>query len=219
MKKVLIITDSLGLPRLTPEKTEYEETYPYLLSKKFLIMHYSKGGGTIMELYEQVGYFKAFEPDYVILQSGIVDCAPRPYPFWLQQMSKYLHFVLIIKGGISFVVGKSTLRRIFGFRNTYPSKYRKYLRKFKNEFPNSKFFALGIMPASVEYENELPTITRSIIKYNNILKDEFGEYYINMDSMPFMGIMSDHHHLNKEGHEYVCNAIIDKIKYFDNKKE
>ena len=95
MKKLLLITDSLGLPRLFPEKTEYEDTYPNLLKKHFIIMQYSKGGGTIIELYEQTGYFKAFEPDVIILQSGIVDCAPRPYPYWLQQMSKYSYLYLL----------------------------------------------------------------------------------------------------------------------------
>src|SRR5688500_17972440 len=77
-KKILIITDSLGLPRAVPEVCSYEQTWPFLLNNAgYQIHQVSIGGATVSELYRQLEYHYLFLPDLVIVQSGIVDCAPR----------------------------------------------------------------------------------------------------------------------------------------------
>ena len=75
--KVLILTDSLGLPRTSPENLAYEDTWCYSLKDKYDVLQISIGGGVIGEIYKQCQYYKGFKPDIVIIQMGIVDCAPR----------------------------------------------------------------------------------------------------------------------------------------------
>ena len=76
--KILLLSDSIALPRVRPEKVTFEETYPNLLRQKgFKIHQVSIGGATSTTLLSQLHYHIHFSPDIVILQVGIVDCAPR----------------------------------------------------------------------------------------------------------------------------------------------
>ena len=50
--KIQIFSDSLALPREVPQKVYYEETYPAKLAANHVVAQYSKGGGTIKDLYE-----------------------------------------------------------------------------------------------------------------------------------------------------------------------
>lgn len=81
--RILFLTDSLSLPRVNEEEIVlYEDTYLYKLREEFkesLIVDSAIGGATIKDLYAQVFYYKSFNPDIVVLQTGIVDCAPRAY--------------------------------------------------------------------------------------------------------------------------------------------
>ena len=81
--KILCVGDSLGLPR---EGVSYEDTWFYELVNKYREDHFIykfKRGLTseyLIGLYgkEYKGEFSSFYmPDVVIMQSGIVDCAPR----------------------------------------------------------------------------------------------------------------------------------------------
>ena len=79
---------------------------------------------------------------------------------------------------------------------------------FIDKFHESEVFALSIVPASSDYEKQVPGITKKIDKYNLMLKNVFGNKYIDLKDIPLKGIMSDHHHLTKEGHQYIYNAIL-----------
>lgn len=80
-RRILVITDSLGLPRDYPERCIYSDTWPALLKKDGHIIHQiSIGGATVSELADQLlSYHLSFCPDVVLFQSGIVDCAPRAF--------------------------------------------------------------------------------------------------------------------------------------------
>ena len=85
MEKLLLITDSLGHARPGPEVTYWEDTYAYMLSNDYRIYQYSVGGARIQELAGAArSYLIQFRPDIVIIQSGIVDCAPRAYK-WIEE--------------------------------------------------------------------------------------------------------------------------------------
>lgn len=85
MKRIILFTDSLALPRMVPEVTSYEDTYPYLLRKEFEVFQYSRGGTRIVDLSDQAPYYQQYKPDCVIIQSGIVDCAPRAFS-WNEEL-------------------------------------------------------------------------------------------------------------------------------------
>ena len=113
MKKILIISDSLALPRPKPEICEYKDTWPKLLSStgEFEIHQVSIGGATSKDLLKQVNYHKMFNPDIVVIQVGIVDCVPR--------------FMSRLELDISYSLGKYG-KKLRAFCN------KKYIRKIRN---------------------------------------------------------------------------------------
>jgi hypothetical protein len=207
--KVLIITDSLGFPRNTPELILYEETYISLLKHKFTecdIIHQGRGGATIKELYNHSSYYhETLEPDIVIIQSGIVDCAPRALTLTEQHvisrlplLSKIL--IRLVKKNSSF------LRKYRKIKYTPIETYQEYIKKFNSLFHNT--YWIGILPASDRYEKELQNISENIFQYNLILKNENANgKYINLVDYTEFDIMSDFHHLSKSGHNKLFNDI------------
>lgn len=214
--KIQIFSDSLALPREIPQKVYYEDTYPAKLAANNIVAQYSKGGGTINELFEQTFYYKMFCPDVVIIQSGIVDCGPRPFTQFEEQFFKLNFFTKACKAVLKRLT-KSWLRNVRKVAWTSPKMFRLYCIKFKETYTDIPIFALGILPARSEYEQQLKGITKRIFQYNNILKDVFGDNFIDTSDMPDAGIMSDHHHMTVIGHQFVYDQIIQRLSIIDNK--
>lgn len=213
--KIQIFSDSLALPREIPQKVCYEETYPAKLAANHVVAQYSKGGGTIKDLYEQTFYYKMFCPDVVIIQSGIVDCAPRPYTLFEEHFFQLDFFTKACKAVLKRLT-KNWLRNVRKVAWTSPKKFRFYCLKFKEMYPDIPVFALGILPPSREYELQLKGIEKRISQYNQILKDVFGCNFIDTSDIPKEGIMSDHHHLTAMGHQYVYEKIIQCLSEIEN---
>lgn len=208
--KIQIFSDSLALPREVPEMVYYEETYPAKLSKDHIVAQYSKGAGTIKDLLDQTFYYKMFCPDAVILQSGIVDCAPRPFTQFEEHFFTLNFFTKGCKAILKRLT-KSWLRTLRKVAWTKPKKFRFFCEQFKKAYPGTPILAIGILPPRPEYENLAKGISKRIDEYNSILKDVFGENYIDTSGMPDDGIMSDHHHLTSVGHQYIYDKIIGHI--------
>lgn len=207
--KVLIITDSLGFPRSAPELLLYEETYIALLRNKFTeydIIHQGRGGATIKELFNHSSYYhETLNPDIVIIQSGIVDCAPRALTLTEQHVISRLPFLSEIL--ISFVKKNSNfLRKFRNIKYTPVEVYQEYIRKFNLLFHNT--YWIGILPASDDYEKQLHNIRESIFKYNDVLhKENAINKYLSLVNYTEYDIMSDFHHLNKSGHTKLFKDI------------
>ena len=208
--KILFLTDSLSLPRVNEKEIVlYEDTYLCKLRNTFknhTIVDSAIGGATIKDLYAQVFYYKSFKPDLVIIQSGIVDCAPRAY--------KRIEKKILVELGIISKLKNLTrfLRKNRGYTLTKMTLFDNYLSLIKKSFENTPLYSLGILEASDEYETIVPGIKNNIRKYNTIL--EKHTTYINNSDIPFKAIMNDHHHLNKHGHQLIydkLNIIIKKM--------
>lgn len=208
--KIQILSDSLALPREIPQKVYYEETYPAKLSKDYTVAQYSKGAGTIKELFDQTFYYKMFCPDVVILQSGIVDCAPRPFTQFEEHFFTLNFFTKGCKAILKRLT-KSWLRTLRKVAWTPPKKFRLYCEQFKKAYPNIPILAIGILPPRAEYEKQAKGISKRIHEYNGILMDVFGENYIDTSDMPDDGIMSDHHHMTSIGHQFVYDKIAERL--------
>ena len=87
MKKILIIADSMGMPR---DGFDYDKTWLYqfkIFFNNFCIIDKSHRGSTTKRLITEGGGFKNVEPgsdllefykpNIIIIQLGIVDCSPR----------------------------------------------------------------------------------------------------------------------------------------------
>ena len=83
--KILLLTDSAANPRSFPPSmvVKVEETYPYLLRNEFRAATFyqlSFGNITTEDLISQaMSYLSHWEPDFIIVQSGMSDCRPEAF--------------------------------------------------------------------------------------------------------------------------------------------
>lgn len=211
MERLLILSDSLGLPRKDNlEEVSYEQTWPYLLKAHFEVVHLGIGGATLDFLVEKSFYYKNTKPSKIILQAGIVDCAPRT----LSRREKALVENIPFAGRLFFPVLKKYATFIRSKRNvtlTTKDCFRENLTLLKNYFPGVPIFCLGILPASKMYEISLPGISSNIDLYNSILKDKMGENFVSLAEIGPEGVLIDQHHLSISGNVFVFEKIFTLI--------
>lgn len=206
-KRVLLFTDSLALPRETPEICSYEDTWPILLKNNCLEIHQvSIGGATSTDLLRQVNYHRAFQPDVVIIQVGIVDCAPRFMSKLEMEIAKRIPYLgkAIIKGMNNTFIKKN---RNINYVN--PRLFKKNIDDISLLFRNVEIYFIGIIPPNPAYDKILPGITKRITEYNNILKQKTN--LIETEGFNLDGVMSDFHHLNKIGHKEMYERVMNRI--------
>ncbi|NOS93109.1 MAG: SGNH/GDSL hydrolase family protein [Cyclobacteriaceae bacterium] len=207
MMKLLVLGDSLSLPRIQPEFCAYEDTWPILLKENFKVHQVSIGGGTITDIVRQVEYHKIFAPDVVILQCGIVDCAPRALSMFELEFIKKLWGIR----KILLPIIKKYSSKIRSLRNktyTAPSEFKKSLARIKETFPTCSILMIGILPPCKEYEKQVPGISLRINQFNALLRDQSVENFISMDRIDRSSIMSDFIHLNPSGQRFIYDKIV-----------
>lgn len=211
-KKILIVTDSLGLPRIEPETVSFQDTYITLLRNKypeFEIISISIGGATINTLLGQMFYYKGFDPDFVFIQSGIVDCAPRALTkteTTLLGSNKYIK-------RFSKKMLKPLLPILRKYRNKTDTTLKEFIRcltAFKDLFPKSNLYWFQIIPALEGYENLVPGITNNINLFNDAIFEIVRGNTLNTSTFELDDIMTDFHHLSKLGH-YKVFKMIDNV--------
>lgn len=207
-KKILILTDSVSLPRRIDDSfVKWEETYVYKLKEFYVnyeIIYVAIGGATIKDFRRQVNYYKVIEPEIVILQCGIVDATPRAYGKIEMELIKKIKFYRFTKPTVDF------LRKFRAHNYNSPKKFEEILNEIKIGLNPNIFFSLGIIPSSEAYEKKAPGITENINNYNSILKR--NTEFVNLSNIPKEGISSDHHHINRKGHRFIYSEL-KKILY------
>lgn len=206
-KRILILSDSLALPRAVPEKVNFEDTWVELLKVKFpdAIFHqFSLGAATIDKLWEQFYFHKYFRPDICILQCGINDCSPRALTEFEQNLINSNRYTRKL-GNILIPKMKLYLRRNRYVRYTSEKKFEEILMMFLSQ--KIPFIGVGIIPANDEYEKRVPGIKNNIIKYNQILLRILEKCFVDTSNISQECLMSDHHHLNENGHKDIFLRI------------
>jgi hypothetical protein len=204
--RILVFSDSLSLPRQTPEVCLHFETWPELLrARGHEVCLCAQGGATVRDLTKQLFYFQdSAYFDAVIVQCGIVDSAPRFARRWevkvLQKMGG-------IGRKIMSMINTSSVRKFRKITYTTPKDFQQFLVKWVKSFACPVIF-VEILPVSAAYEQQLPGVLYNVEKFNTLLR---AHAHISMRDMPDHCIMSDHHHLNKEGHAYLAARILEKI--------
>ncbi|MNT01712.1 hypothetical protein D3C72_1361900 [compost metagenome] len=142
----------------------------------------------------------------VVVHAGIVDCAPRALKKW---EIKILSSNSLLKKASSIFIKKYTfsLRKTRNITYTPLARFEKIAEDFSKRLQN-KVHWIGIAPACSLYEEQVPNISSNIEKYNQSLQRIFGCNFIEMSDLESSSLMSDFHHLNKEGHK----KVYDKLK-------
>jgi hypothetical protein len=215
--KFLIITESAGNPRSFPisEITELEETYPYLIRENFkgsTFWQLSFGNITTEELCSQaMGYLNHWNPDIIIVHSGLNDCRPEAFTeFQKRIILKFSWNVFrILK---KFIYHPSIIK----WRNVHrvsKRSFKKTLKKFNFLFSKSKIYWLEIC-ADPNYEEIRPGVNKRMVKYNKIVEEIYGEDFVPIreNITNVNGFNVDNLHWNKCAHEAVADILTERIK-------
>ena len=209
--RILILTDSVALPREKPEKCQFKDTYPILLQEKHTVHQVSIGGATSTDLLDQIHYHLSFKPDLLILQFGIVDCVPR---FVSKKELYVLRRIPFIGKFTLKLLNRQWIRKKRKITYVSPAKFRYNLIQLYEISQDSHFeiYFIAIIPGTKDYENNVPGVIKRIQQYNQIANDIFGRNFINLNNFPHSGIMSDNHHINSIGHKFIKNNIDSKLQ-------
>ena len=223
MYKILILTDSAANPRTFPaiESVSLNETYPYLIRSEFrgsTFWQLSIGNFETEMLFSQaIGYLSNWEPDFIIIHSGLADCRPEAFSeFQKAFISK------VLTRRFSFLRKNLYNPRLIAKRQVYRVSKRSFcktVKKFSLIFKDAKIFWLEIVVES-KYENDRPGVGKRIRDYNSIIeKNITGDLVEIMGPLlKTKGFNSDGIHWNKSGHKVVSEILLHKIKsYLKNK--
>jgi|GEM_PF-1873367 len=216
MKKLLMLSDSLGVARCFPEETSDDQVWIYRLMDTF-------AGQCKMRLFRQKSldarrlhaYYhsnlKAYhDVDIVVIQVGVVDSYPRSLSRedlrWMNKMPQWVQNIVNarVKANTEYFIKRRDNRYV------KPHEYRSYMEKMKSFYPHAEFLIVPIGPACTAFIEGNSLVKASIEEYNAILQDIFGEAYlaetyegVDLDKM----FISDGHHLTAAGHEQVFNTL------------
>lgn len=209
-QQVLLITDSLAFPRLKPEQVNYNDTYVALLKSAFPqcdFIHVGRGGGTIVELFKHSAYYHGtVSPALVLMQSGIVDCAPRALSVIEQQVLQRLP---LLGPWLSDLARRHApaLRRLRRMSYTSLPAFAAYADRFEQLFGNVHW--IGILPANPAYEERVEGIGAAVRAYNAVLR---SRRFISTDDFEAADIMSDFHHLSARGHRRLFTRLAEVMR-------
>lgn len=206
-KKILILSDSVALPRNEPEVCVYEDTWPYLLRQNEYVIHQvSIGGATSADLLSQINYHIPFNPDIIILHVGVVDCAPR---FMTKIELGIMKRIPIVGKKMIGLMNNNRVRQARKITYVPISQFNKNIRAILSYFKDKLVFVVGIVPAPAPYERLLPGITENINNYNDVLRTYPN--FVSLDHMDRDALMSDYHHVNALGHKYIFETLSQEL--------
>jgi acyl-CoA thioesterase I len=178
--------DSLGMPRAS-EHISYRQTYAEMLCRRIeamgtfhrvVLYNRSRGGIAIDRLLEDFQadsfYFGDRGGDLLIIQVGVVDCAPRPVSGLMRKGIGMLP-TAAKERAIRFLHDHraALLRRGMVFRKTSPTTFAKayaaWVRQATHEF--KWVYAINIPPTNAHIEERSPGFGASVREYNSIILD------------------------------------------------
>ncbi len=215
--KFLLATDSSANPRSFPAamSVRLEETYPYLLREAFkdsVFFQLSFGNITTEDLLSQpMAYLTHWEPDFIIVQSGLADCRPEAFSELEKRVIERLPGAIFGKLKRNIQNPKIVRRR--QIYRVPPQSFRKTLKKFKMVFSKSKIYWLEIC-AAPGYEQDRPGIGSRLAEYNKIIKEVYGGGFVCLQEgiLQVDGFNRDHQHWLRQAHRLAADELIAKIR-------
>ncbi len=178
--KVLCIGDSLGLPR---EECSYEDTWFYRLKTRFkeyeFIDYFVRGLEISDALHRYDTYFQYYEPEVVIIQTGVVDCAPR-------YINDHKLFIIALKKLFQVIGHEDYFWKIVKLRKRRPScvvtKYEDFLNIYENlvnkllSLSAKKIIIVKIGHAADSTLKSSPFFNSNVDRFNFALDDIQSRY-------------------------------------------
>lgn len=215
MKKVMAITDSLGMPR---PGIKYTDTWIFKLSQSLPQIHLidrSKRGTTTNRLSSKDA-LEFYDPDCVIVQLGIVDCAPRYSNKYERKMFDIVpDYISKPYMNVMKLLRERHPKRSYVDVSNFHSNIQTYSHKCNEN--GTAVFLIRIAPPTEIFKNSSKYICESIQQYNMVIQN-LSEKFDNVSLVdPYERtddinkIMIDHEHPNVEGHNIIAEAIAESL--------
>jgi lysophospholipase L1-like esterase len=218
-KKIIIITDSLSMPR--PGIT-YEETWIHMLKREFPaydIIDRTARGSTSTRLVTEGGggadLLETYMPDIVILQLGMAEAAPRLFDkrgLEFTIVSRYMPPRLRQK-----YIGYVKKRRVRNpdITDVAPEQFRANITAFfeRAKKISTRIILIPILPPTDEYTKKSPHAPKNVERYNDIYRETAGRFDNVTIVDPFRpgvdinDISIDELHVNSEGSRMIFNTL------------
>lgn len=236
---VKIYGDSLSLPR-TQDGIDYGDEFALLIQKEIsdvsgvppIVYNRSRGGTTVRDLASSYREDRHYMPGggIVVIQCGVVDCAPRPLPSFLRKLLGYAPG-FFRRPAVNFLHENRAriLKAGLGTRLTSQREFGRAMKKWLSDAVLSEelILVVNIAPTIEPVETHSPGFQRSIDDYNFEIKKavdetaspkvllidvncairESGEVtdFVNRD---------DGHHITAKGHSLYAGLLMEKISAF-----
>ena len=234
MKTISIITDSLAMPRVEGKDVVYiHETWPKLLAQKidnknFTVAEFTERARDTESLNTEqifVETIKFSNPAILILQIGIVECAPRIIskfenkllnkPFVPNKLRRII--INTRKKNRNKILKKGSLKKVYVKPADFSRNMEGFIDKVKECIPNIKIILIPILGDYLFLEEKSLGYLQNINLYNQIIK-EISEkksctYMIHLTELMNNNLFysSDGYHLNAAGHEKIYHDIYNQI--------
>lgn len=226
--------DSLSLPRHS-DGVLHGDVYPELIRDALEAAHpglrvsvwnRSRGGASIGELHESYrqdsAYFDPSEPSILVIQCGIVDCAPRPVPSRVREkigrlptplrwlVAKLLHFArpFLLRAGIHWRATESDdfeTRLLAWIKAARASEARVYVVNIAPTVPTIDAHSPGLA-GSIHAYNE--AIRRAASAGGATLIDVFGAIRLQPEGTGDLINQQDGHHISRQGHRLYADLLL-----------
>lgn len=209
------MSDSLALARREPESLRVEQTWSALVHRGLECAQWlqcSWGGATTSDLLAQSDYWlhSSHTVDCMIVQAGIVDCAPRAFTrreaVFQQALAAFTRF--FPRAGRQLF---EALRRRRQVSYVDASRFRQNVRAFRDiaKHQGARLIWIPVMGAGF-YDDILPGVLKKIVQTNQILLEELGGGLLDV-RLGDEYFMNDGHHLTPGGHRILADKILARL--------
>lgn len=223
--KLVVLGDSLPLPRPN-EGVLYEHTYPSILEERLYgsvrVINRSRRANTSRKVAlpnNLCDDIRDFNPDILVYHIGIVDCAPRLFSEFQQN----------ILGKMPAFIAKRIIRffssRRYFFTKNFPKVYVKKKSFYKNvkqtiEFAKqytNKILIVGICHSNKTVLAKSYSFVENVNEYNNELIRVSAELAVDyLDTREFLNpendLLADGIHYTLSANEKLAMAILEKLR-------
>ncbi len=207
---------------------KFEDTWYYKLVESFpdffVIPQFVRGINTDALVSPTRGdYLELYTPNIVILQIGIVDCAPR----FLKRDSIFVRAINVFPKSLSskiwILISKYGRRKAI-HADVSPAKFEANLRNYFDRCATLKVGGVFVIKIAQPSQNMIiknPRITEQVKIYNSVFERLKNEYeFISLIDPLQSGennlFLKDGYHLNAEGNKNVFEYIYSNIVYISN---
>lgn len=227
---VSIITDSLSLGRIDYDKNKIKpnvkvhqyECWPWLISKSHQVYINAKRERTTDYLITEDVKYESIDlvnPDCIIIQIGVVDCAPRVISLFEKRILNLWAFPKFIRNRI--IKDRSARRNAIQEENPLkkvyvePQGFINNISTFVESNQHIKIIAIPILCDNRAIDKTSIGFSSNVKRYNNILAN-LSIKYSNLDYVDSLESMNnqseffcmDGYHLTAHGHGHITNNLL-----------